>query len=373
MQKPKILTIIGFVTIFSIIGYYKKSSTTNNLFTELNSSQNQFQTVQEKKEHEINTLLKKIFPHHANAWLDLLRATKLLPQLTESISNYSLEETENIHDIFLVESLNTLLQEGWLRKSNLEPWHLSDNILSVEKKKHITEALSEMHIYDEIYPTKIDRQYRQYDCALLMGSSEPAVRIRLNYLLDLWKDGLRFDRLFVVTGYRQLEPELEPVTATLAALKIDTTEEQMTRYVLTTTLIEKAKTDPAFQNFDQKVKIIYTNAFKKPQNARATANDTLMQWKNLYGATHKTILMVSNQPYTEYHTAVFAGILSHDFADPIEMLGTTRTHFKLTNGIEVETIGDKCVNQKIMVTLDNLARVFYQYLPLFKKELNAKS
>lgn len=369
MSKKTLLTLTGSLAILAGAAYYGANfvSANDSPSTSKQAGKTHQVLLEEKTKREMNALLQKIFPHDAKAWLDLLEATKLLSQLS-----HTSQQTKNTSQLALLESLNTLLQEAWLRKPNLERWHLSDDALSAEKKKNIAEALNEMHIYGTIEPIKIDNHYRQYDCALLMGALESRVHLRLNYLLDLWKKGLKFNRLFVLTGSRSLDPAQEPITATLAALKIDTTEEEMTGYLLKTALKERSKTDPAFQNFEREVEIIHMNAPAKPDATRANATDVITKWKDQYdNSANRNILLIANQPYIPYYAGVLTRILSHDFSDPVQSLAKTYTHFKLANGTEIEAIGEKST-AGIMVTLDHLARFFYQYLPLFRKELNEK-
>lgn len=364
MSKKTLLTLTGSLTILAAAAYYGANFVSAQAEKTHQISQ---VSLEEKTKREVNALLQKIFPHNAKAWLDLLEATKLLSQLS-----HTSQQTQNTSQLALLESLNTLLQEAWLRKPDLERWHLSDDALSAEKRKKIMEALNEMHIYDAIEPAKVNNQYRKYDCALLMGATEKRVKSRLNYLLDLWKAGAKFDRLFVVTGYRKLDPEEEPITTTLLALKMEPTEAQMAKYILTTILAERVKADPTFQAFGREIEIIYMHTPAKSNTTRASAIDTLTEWTNLYGANNHIALVMSHQPYIGYHAAVFTRILSHDFADPVKMLNTTNTHFTLS-GMDVEVVGEKCTQIRIMGTLDDLARVFNQYLPLFRKELNEKS
>ncbi len=311
---------------------------------------------QKGRELPLETLLKQMVPGQEEAWLRLLTVTNILDKLPK-------EESPTV----VLDRLNQLLQEFWLRKAGSERWQLTDDTLTALQKKSIAEAFTELGLYQEIAPTQEGGQFKQYDCAFLMGALASRMESRLRYLMKLWEQGVRFDRLYVLVGYRKLSPDQEPITKTLEGLGIDLNETNMATYLVPHILQEIG----GFPG----VEIIYVNTPINGKAQRATCTDTITTWKNQYGlggqlsTRDRHILVVSNQPYVEYQASVARRILSDNFRERIQMIGHHNTHFQIGNGYTIEAVGHSGVHHKLTVGLDSLARIVYESHPLWKKQM----
>ncbi|MGE0207151.1 MAG: hypothetical protein AB7R69_04875, partial [Candidatus Babeliales bacterium] len=102
-------------------------------------------------------------------------------------------------------SLASIVQEtqrAFLRPAGKERWELEDMIkIPQEKAQEFFKALGLVH---EVKPMQM-----QYDYAFLMGALVGRVRMRLQYLVNLHKNGVHFRRLIILGGARPLDAQME--------------------------------------------------------------------------------------------------------------------------------------------------------------------
>ena len=168
-------------------------------------------------------------------------------------------------------------------------------------------------------------------------------------MIYLWKQGVRFDRLVILGGERDLDPQLEnekvlfaPESSPLKVradwvrpVKVPTTEFEMMKMVI----------DQAVLPVDLKlVPITYINAPKVKTDMgvlrRPNTSDTIKEWLAT-NPTAGSVLLFSNQPYVGYQHACMKTYIPSTF--------------------EVETVGESASTQeKIAILFDTLARWLYQ-------------
>ncbi len=289
----------------------------------------------------INELLSKIFPGKDAAWLSLLEATGILTMGT------FLQEGS---PATLIETLNTCLQEKWIRPSDKQDWQITDESLSDDQKNIIRQAFKSLNLYDEIAPTQ-----KQYDAALLMGALENLVRSRLTYLITCWNKGVRFNRIYILVGDRALSPDQEPITYTLKATHRNEPDMMMQ-------IVSDAVKEGAFPGAE----IIYAHAPKQSNAVRATSMDNIISWEKQRRINDHHILLVTNQPYIAYQSTIASQVLSNNFREKVSCVTGKETHFKVSDKYDVEAVGQSNSIHTLTVGLDCLARIVYASKELLK-------
>jgi len=91
---------------------------------------------------------------------------------------------------------------GWLRISGKERWEVKE--VFPEKREQLMTMFDKLCVIQEIEPVSI-----YYDYVVIFGGTVHGTRSRLQYLVKLWKKGVRFGSIVVLTGQRPLDPGLE--------------------------------------------------------------------------------------------------------------------------------------------------------------------
>lgn len=228
-------------------------------------------------------------------------------------------------------------QLSWLRSKNLERYQ-------VEQKKHakhdeLIPSFKALKMIDEIKPTS-----KHYDCVVVHGASLETFRTRIAYLINLYNEGIRFDKVVILTGMRLLFPT-EPRSA-LASANLP--------FIISKSWVDNpanpftTEADMARLIWDQaempsEMKLIPTHIIVAPTNngVRPNTRDTINYWLKQEPAKLKKVLAVSNQPYIIYQDDLL--------------------RYSLPSGTHLETVGFGCLSQEVesMLVLDSLARVLY--------------
>lgn len=223
-------------------------------------------------------------------------------------------------------------QKKFLRKK--ERWEEKDRYF-LERKK-VLPLLYSLGCIKEIKPLK-----KKYDYALVLGSLFTTVENRLDYLIDLWNEGVRFDVLVFLGGKRALLKDLEQSKFPKNIKKMPQTETEMMKW-----LYESKKFSKIF-----KKKVIFVDT---PMQAieggyrRPNTLDTIKEWKkkSYFFEKETKCLFISNQPYIGYQDATVRRVLK-DFY--------------------IETVGNHSYEKiKFCIYLDSIARWLYsEYLRMF--------
>jgi hypothetical protein len=259
-------------------------------------------------------------------------------QLLELVGMEPLHKSEKA-----ILQINNWAQKNLLRQG--ERWQEQTTKFEALKPK-IKPLLSELG-----FVNASSSHFSEYQGAIVHGALLPRVRLRLHYLIEQWKQGVRFPHVYFLGGERPLNPHQENENLFLqdkdSPLKIrkdwstpiqfPNTECEMMQLVWDQSEIP--------EEMRKEVKAHFINApmkkdLKSGQSLRPTTDDTIDYWlktKPLYGR----YLAVSNAPYTNRQDLVIRTIASSNYG--------------------FDTIGSSArEEEKMAIFLDELARFIFQ-------------
>ena len=213
-------------------------------------------------------------------------------------------------------------QKAWLREPGSERWEMGEKDFGAEKNQGIRELAARMGFIREVPPPE-----KNYMYCLLHGSVLPDFQTRLDYVSKLWGEGVRFKKVVILTGQRNLDPKGDRLPFSHAC-KTETEGVMM--------LYEKAKLPPEVQALP--LQIVDT---PKQKGARPTTRDAIRAWLAMNPAPG-TCLFISNQPYVIYQESVARNLMPAEF--PFITVGSA---------VEPDSIS-------IAVLLDTIARELWE-------------
>jgi hypothetical protein len=176
-------------------------------------------------------------------------------------------------------------QKQWLRKPNQERWEMSE--LSSDQRAFVLNWAKEQGFYAPCKP----QDNTSYDKAFVLGATTSAMKVRLSFLADLWKEGIRFHEIIWLTSDRPLDSRVDQYLDRCA------TESQAARCLWEeAALPEEMKT----------LSVTFIAAPMKPEG-RPNRADTLAAWLKSDPQPSK-LLFISNQPFCGYE---FSTIKKH--------------------------------------------------------------
>lgn len=222
---------------------------------------------------------------------------------------------------FLHPSFNKLIElegmpETWVKVNGtgLERIDLIDTV-GGEERETIVQLCKDIGLFDKVDPTQ-----DHYETAVVYGSMMAAEKKRIDHLLELWEQGIRFNKVFFLGGDRVLRPEeIEEVGSG--------TEFDMVR-----TLMERA---PFPSNFPPRVAVLGVGAAGR----RANTRDTLLAIQN---ELVPPLLAIATPMFVHYQHALALNVLGKDF--PLDTCAKEAP---------IETI-------KVSVMLDTLGKIVYE-------------
>jgi len=226
-------------------------------------------------------------------------------------------------------------QKSWLRKPGAERWEMPSTSMAQESEMRL--LIDRMGFIQEVKP-----QQKSYTYLLLLGALFSTVAARMEYAVDLWKSGVRFEKIVLLGGARPMTSEqgenLEKFLEWSGKSYLDyepKTETDLLRFVIENIAMpDEMKALP--------VTVVDVPMLQKPDGSmrRPTTGDTIEWWLKT-NPEPGTCLAISNQPYVIYQDAVLKTLLPAQFP--------------------VDTVGDKAQEDKELgILLDTLARVLYQ-------------
>lgn len=240
-----------------------------------------------------------------------------------------LQVTHIVHDGSL-ESIVKATQASWIRKAGIERWDILDR--QSDQKNIYFELFEKLNVVQEIKPIK-----KYYNYAFWMGATYAPLQKRLEYLIKLWNQGVRFDTLVVLSGARPLTAHEQK--AVQAKYNCDTNNMPQTEFDLMMLVYNSIDMPKQMRS----VPVVAVNAPMKystqGNTIRPSTEDTIIHWLQLYPIPG-SCLLISNQPYIAYQESVAKNFL------PVTFM--------------VEAVGDKSKEIKIDVYLDTFARILYQ-------------
>ena len=248
-----------------------------------------------------------------------------------------------------IDSVVTETQKQWIRRG--ERWDVQTTAKGwdAETRLQILELAANLGYIHSSEPMK-----KHYPVVLLLGAASVRVKDRLQYLIDSWRFGVRFDRLVMLGSTRSLDtPEadaaLKPKVITAG---FDPDEMGMMRYIY-----EQLK--PSMPKDMQEVPVLWVQAKPGKGRARANTDDTVLAWlKEADYQVHPqdVLLAISNYPHTPYQHLVLKGILKRVLQEKAPILETVGPPSGLNKNLHEEKAPTK---HAIAVLLDAMARSLY--------------
>ncbi len=268
---------------------------------------------------------------------------KLL-QLLEVLGMESLNKTEKP-----ILQINRWAQKNLLRRG-VERWQQGISMFEPLKQK-IKPLLCELGFLDTS-----SAHFDEYQGAIVHGALLSTVRLRLRYLVEQWKQGVRFKHLYFLSGERPLEErEIQALAGHSENVYLKIRSDWSMPSVLPKT--EREMMQVVWEQSEipetmlKEVQVCFINASMKRDSKnenpqRPTTEDTVKYWlqeKPPYGR----YLAITNAPYINRQDLV------------IRLLAP--------NGYGFDTIGPKAGEQeKLANFLDELAQYIFQLIQLNK-------
>ena len=174
-------------------------------------------------------------------------------------------------------------QNRWLRK-NQERWELSE--LSSDHKKFVIDWAIREGLFASWKPL-----LKTYDKALILGATTSRMQMRLDYLKELWEEGVRFKEIVWLTGDRPLNPLADNL------LDRASNESQAAHVIWEETALPKEMSNLSASFIAVPMKIEGAS-LKRPNT-----EDTILEWLKV-SSEPCTALFVSDQPFCGYQFAV---------------------------------------------------------------------
>lgn len=180
-------------------------------------------------------------------------------------------------------------QEQWLRKSGQERWEQVE--IDPAKRQFVLDWTKEQGLLSDWVPA-----LRAYDKALILGATTSRMQARLDYLTQLWRQGVRFEEIVWLTGDRPLDPRVDGL------LDRCSNESEAARIVW-----EEAELPEGMRE----ISVVFV-AVPMRGTIRPTTADTIYAWLET-APPPCSALFVSDQPFCGYQFAVVKSILPERF------------------------------------------------------------
>ena len=215
-------------------------------------------------------------------------------------------------------------QMHWLRKADQERWELAE--LPVSQRFFVLDWAEKQGLFSPWKPA-----LETYDKALILGATTSCMQMRLDYLKELWLQGIRFNEIVWLTGDRPLDKRVDGLTDRCS-------NESEAAHVLwkETDLPQEMRNLP----------VVFIATPMKTEGAslkRPNTEDTIIAWLKTAPQPCKA-LFVSSQPFCGYQFAIIKTCLPESF------------QFDLV-GQGVDSISHPAAGA---IILDSIARWIYQ-------------
>ncbi len=247
-----------------------------------------------------------------------------LPIQDHKIDPAALSDLASALDIAPDANIIAETQRLWLRKAGQERWEMAE--LSSDQRLFVLDWAIAQGLFSSWKPG-----CKAYDKALILGATTSRMQMRLDYLKQLWDEGIRFDQIVWLTGDRPLDQRVDGLTDRCKS-------ESEAAYVIweETNLPEEMKRLP--------VVFIAVPMQKEGLIAkRPNTEDTIVAWLQSTPEPCKA-LFVSDQPFCGYQFAVIKGILPKIFL--FDLVG--------------QGVDSSSHPAAAAITLDSIARWIYQ-------------
>lgn len=238
-------------------------------------------------------------------------------------------EITNIKNNGSLENAVRQTQFKWLRPQFMERWH-HYRLLDNRQRRDLETLIKDSALTKEKTPTQ-----KHYDAVILCCGWSFFVQKRIDFLVKLYKQGLTFDKFYLLGCDRSLKssPDEEKKLIPLLKQKNIALEE----VALVEYLWQQTDMPEALKTFPLKL----YKVSKRQDGLRSTLCDALMLMvRNEKITKGESFLLITNNPYICMHDAVAKKILA-----PYE--------------INIETVGAAMEKETLENVLDSIARCLY--------------
>lgn len=180
-----------------------------------------------------------------------------------------------------------------------ERWNFEERFM--DKEEELLQGLENLGIFDE---RRASQTY--YDYAIVPGSLYDSIKTRIEFLVEEWNRGVRFETVVFLTGKRKVHPEKESAEVLGCSLE---TETDVMRLVW-----KQTKMPDELRNLPLMIIDAEPFPFRERPNTLATILAFLAE-----NPKPGSCLVVSNQPYIAYQHEVFVALMPKVFT--IESVG----------------------------------------------------
>lgn len=238
------------------------------------------------------------------------------PILDHKIDPEALQELASFFKIPKHANLIEETQKTWLRKPGCERWEMEE--LSSDQKDFVLKWASKAGFFSPWKGVETT-----YDKALILGATTNRMKRRLEFLKELWNDGVRFDEIVWLTGKRPLDSRIEDFADRCSD------ESQAARLIWEET------------SFPGELTVTFIEVPMKDGGKRPDTRDTILAWLEKFSIPCKCVF-VSDQPFCGYQFGAIKACMPEEFL--FDVVG---------NGETPQNHGAAAI------TLDSIARWIY--------------
>lgn len=234
------------------------------------------------------------------------------------------------HVLQLVQGKGQFGQAGsWIRPTNKERWEIKSRFSDAQDEAIVT-IFKRLGFFKE--NSLIAKRYAG---ALVLGARFSNTLERLNLVEALQERGTEFEKIYLLSGERELTGE-EIAACQKMGLKLSQPDERNMMFLLSQHILKSNHN------------LVHVDANKKPNAKRATTADTIEAFAEQDPSAGKYAL-ISTQPFGLYQLLVTQKELQKNQMDNLIKLKLSTQKLPHPE------------NEKAEVLLDNLARIFYVY------------
>lgn len=200
-----------------------------------------------------------------------------------------------------IDNSNALLEYAslhWKRPDSKERWQIEEKY--ADQRDQLLPIFADLGLVNEVLPTQ-----KSYDFAVLHGALTQTMERRFSFLVQQFKNGVRFKQIVVLSGHRILDAQLEiPYLAKKAAAMsapVPKTEVEMIDFAWKNAAVPDAMRKLPFKIVDAKA-----------ESGRARTPDTVNEWMRS-GPKPGAILAITTQPFLRYQDLALKKALPQGF------------------------------------------------------------
>ena len=251
----------------------------------------------------------------------------LLTNGKPSVQLLQVFEILNLKHDGIAKGINEVAQKELLRKPGQERWQMEDTYEA--KRKELLPVFVKLGMQTEIRP-----KHKSYEYIIVYGGAVPRMKIRLRFLEELWRNGVRGNEIVFLAGERPLDQTFE-IEDWKTTNDIPATEAEAAKR-----LWKELISDPDLSSRQVNFVIVPMLGTRRPGTV-----DIVKAWVGQSPKAGKW-LAISNNPFISYQDLTMRGVLLKS------ELYKTR--------VELETVGRTAPEvTRVSEFLDNLARVLY--------------